>query len=118
MRNRNPLWHPCRTRCVHHVGRVPRQQPDHTLLFPRVPFPMPPQLLQRLRSVQHQHPHPHLLTQTSQPTLALTIHQQPTRSRLSQHVPHSLQRILRVHRHVRSSCLQHSQQPDHHLQRP
>ncbi|MNZ83198.1 hypothetical protein D3C78_1019200 [compost metagenome] len=45
------------------------------------------------------------------------LRQHQLRFAVRQHIPDPLLRILRVHRHIGSSCLEDAHEPDHHLRR-
>src|ERR1051326_1808423 len=99
-----------RSRCVDHIRQMLRTQ-SH-LLHPRIPPRIPPQHLRI--PIQPQHRHLHLRQTLFHPPLR----QHHRRPAVRYHVLQPFLRIARVQRYIRSPCLQHPQNPHHHLRQP
>src|SRR5712671_5195733 len=96
-----------RSRRVHHVRRIFRLAPT---LLPFLLLFAPP-----LQQLLHEHHRPR---KPRHPTLQPSMRHQHPRTAVFRHIPKPFLRILRIHRHVRSTRLQHTQYPHHQIQRP
>src|SRR5712671_1809376 len=96
-----------RSRRVHHVRRIFRLAPT---LLPFLLLFTPP-----LQQLLHE---PHRPRKPRHPTLQPPMRHQHPRTAVFRHIPKPFLRILRIHRHVRSTRLQHTQYPHHQIQRP